>query len=343
MCAGIKAYSPDTIRGTLKLDSLIPFAFALTQNPQDNANVLIRTARGIDAKSEEYLTFSKRYIIDAIDPTISSETTQLPLSLQALDVRVSEFVDQALAGSTKPFVYLPLLVEDPNHASAWSMGQDIRKLAYSLLAPSATTSEHRRKAQSIAVQEYNNFSANDLNVPISEIERQVSALAAWARSKSITSELLWPLFALSLVLAELNTPPPVTLVLRVLNADFDNTWDFIHLTARIQAAMYSLRMLKQITSVRLAMRDSLSTVDTCQEPLVKLAKQMEAFPAIEAMFTVPGQTKKVLAEHEKLKALVEEIYTSGGVEVPREQVSNKKKKRQAREAERKKRKVGQKW
>jgi hypothetical protein len=42
-----------------------------------------------------------------------------------------------------------------------------------------------------------------------------------------------------------------------------------------------------------------------------------------------------------LRDLVDEIYTSVGVEVPAEQVSNKKKKRQAREAERKKRKVEQ--
>ncbi len=59
------------------------------------------------------------------------------------------------------------------------------------------------------------------------------------------------------------------------------------------------------------------------------------------MFVVPGQKARMLAKHDHLKALVEEIYHSASMEVPVESVPSKKKKKQAREAERKKKKIEQ--
>jgi hypothetical protein len=124
--------------------------------------------------------------------------------------------------------------------------------------------------------------------------------------------------------------------MRVLNGDFDNTWAFVQFMARLQATAYSLRMLKQVTAVWLAINQQ--SKSKLHESLSSLQAQMSTFSTIAEIFIVPGQTKRVLAEHDVMRALVEEIYASAGVEVPTEQVSNKKKKRQAREADRKKRK-----
>jgi len=96
-------------------------------------------------------------------------------------------------------------------------------------------------------------------------------------------------------------------------------------------------MLKQIISVRLALQEKNDT-ELCGH-LSSINSQMALFPLLEDMFTVPGQTTRNLAEQDRLKAVVEEIYASVGAQVPSEHVSNKKKKRQARDLDRKRRKA----
>jgi hypothetical protein len=245
-----------------------------------------------------------------------------------------------MLGSKGLPVYLPLLVEDPNQASAWNMGQDLRTLAYSLVASnSAKVREYRRKAQDISPQDLNPLSTAELQAMAKEWEERIGAVTRWGESKDISSSLLWSLLALSLVVAELNTPPPLALVARVINGDFDNTWDFVQLSARIQAALYSLRMLKQVTSIWITVHQQ--DQSELGKAVSGLQASMSGFPRISDMFMVPGQQKRLLADHEKTKELIEEIYSSVGIEVEVEQVSNKKKKKQAKEADRKKRKMEQ--
>jgi hypothetical protein len=337
---GVKAHSPDRIRQELKLQSLIPFAYAVQQKSSEGLNELVLDARSINADSVQYLDFSRRYTTALVSPSYMEKDHVLSNPLQALDVRVAEFVHQVLGDSTRSVVYLPLLAEDPNQASAWNIAQDIRTVAYSLLTPPGSLlREYRRKAQGIFPQDISPYSAADVGVPIKQLEAQLSVLLKWAESKDLKPPLLWSLFAISLVLAELNTPPPSSLVVRVVNGDFDNTWAFVQLIARVQAAMYSLRMLKQIIAVRLAMDQQ--TDSKLHNGLMSLHTQLASFPSLAEMFIIPGQAKRVLADHEQMRGLVEEIYQSAGVEKPDEQTSNKKKKRQAREAERKKRKIEQ--
>jgi hypothetical protein len=324
----------------LQLKRLVSLAYAIQQRSSEGMDDLVRDARNFDNDSPPYLEFSNRYSTDIIAPTYHAKYPGLQLPLQDLDVRVSEFVHEAMLGSKSLPVYLPLLVEDPNQASAWNMGQDLRTLAYSLLAPtSAKVREYRRKAQDISPQDINPLSTTELQVTAEEWEERIGAVMRWGDSKDISSPLLWSLLALSLVVAELNTPPPLPLVSRVINGDFDNTWAFVQLAARIQAALYSLRMLKQVTSIWIMIHQQ----DQFElgKALSGLQALMSALPPIPAMFMVPGQDKRLLADHEQMKELIEEIYSSIGIEVAAEQVSNKKKKKQAKEADRKKRKMEQ--
>ncbi|USP74062.1 hypothetical protein yc1106_01336 [Curvularia clavata] len=338
--AGLKAYSPEEIRKKLRLKSLLPFAFALLDAPQDSTNNLASDARSVDKESTRYLDFTRRYITESVDPPQTSDSNQISPDMPKLDVRVSEFVLQALKNCEAPIVYLPLLIEDPSQASAWNAGCDIRTLAYSLLASDKTVvHEYRRKAQAVSVQEIAAYSATNLLIPVKDFEQQVSTLIEWATLKALEPALLWPLFALSLVLAELKTSPAIPLVLHVLNGDFDNSWAFVQLMARLQAALYSLRMFSQIVKVWLQVKPTAD--EKLRGYLTSLDQRMCTLPSIPEGFGVPGQSKRVLAHHEELKALVEEIYVASGFGVPTEQISNKKKKRQIREANRKKRKAEQ--
>jgi hypothetical protein len=340
LTAGIKAYSPHQIRQKLQVKTLLSYAFALRDGYHDTATDLAANARKVDLDSVDYVEFSRRYTAAAVAPTYLLNSGPHAKVLPDMDVRVSEFVHQALDASPTTLVYLPLLVEDPNQASAWNIGVDIRTMAYSLLAhQNSIIQEYKRKAQGIAAQEISIYSSSNIIVLMMDFERQLNTLKEWATSNGLGTASIWPLFALSLVLPELNSPPVVPLVLRVLNSDFDNSWTYVHLLARLQAAMYSLRMLKQTIAVYLALDDK--TDRSLRDHLSSIQTHMADFPTIAEMFTVPGQTKNVLAEHEQLRTLVEEIYRSAGAEVPTEQISNKKKKRQMREADRKKKKAEQ--
>lgn len=334
---GFKCYCPEKMRQRMQLQHLAQFAFVTTREPSHTSDDLLRDAKSLDLSSDTYLEFSGRYAGRTTAVSHFSKVSGLPLRLQKLDVRISEFVHQALDSSPAPLVFLPLLVEDPNQSSAWSSGQDYRELAYSMLAPKTSTiHEYRRKAQGISVQE---LRLQASVVSTTDMMAHVTGVSKWAADRNLAPRLMWPLFALSIVLLESKTTPSVPVVLHTLNGDFDNSWEFVHLTARLQAVLYSLRMLQQVISVQQAIHGS-NDVDVDNITL-QMAKQLSSLPSISDTFTVPGQSRELLAEHEQLKSMVEEIYIASGVEVPTEHVSNKKKKKQSREAERKKKKQEQ--
>jgi hypothetical protein len=320
--AGLMAYSPHQIRDALKVKSLVALACAIQQKSSDKLKALVCDAQCINMNSALYLDFSRRYTVAVVAPTYPARDG----NLQDLDVRVSEFAHQALGDSPRPVVYLPLLVEDPNQASAWTIGQDIRTLTYALLAlPDSTVQEYRRKAHRISSHDISLSLTTDIATLLEQTESQVSALLKWAALKAINSTLLWSLFAVSLVLAELNTAPSPQLVARVLNADFDNTWTFVQLSARIQSALYSLRILKQIVSVRLALDQHKSS--NIDDVLTRLNTGLSSLPSIPELFIIPGQVPRVLADHESMKELVAEIYTAAGVLVTDPYLSKQKKKK----------------
>lgn len=338
LSAGVKAYSPADIRTKLQLKSLVPFAYAVRDKPTDSMGDSIRRAQSVDLEAEDYKIFSLRYTVDPITLASLSETQHPPSNLQHLDVRVSELVHQASNDSAITNVYLPLLVEDPVLASAWTIGQDLRNLAYSLLVPrNSVINEYKRRSQGITVEQIIPDPVSQMQTIAVEFHDQVKTLMTWASSKAVGAEIAWPLFALSLVLADMNTPPLLSLAMRVLNGDFDNTWTFVHLTARVQAALYSVRILAQVLGVWLVIPEkSGSQLYAC---LLGLHEHMKDFPSISDTFPILGQKSNVLAQHDKLEELIGEIYSSAGVEVPDESTSSRKKKKQAREAERRKKKA----
>lgn len=335
--SGFKSYSPEQMRKRLQLNSIVQFAYAICREPSRTSDDLVRDARAVDLSSGTFLEFSGRYAGRRAVTSHFAKDSDTSLPLQKLDVRTSEFVHQALDKSSTPLVYLPLLVEDPNQSSAWSSGQDFRQLAYSILAPSTSTiHEYRRKAQGISVQE---LPCHTTDVSTSDMLAHINGVSKWATDRNMPPLMMWPLFALSIVLLDSKTTPSVPVVLHMLNGDFDNSWDFVHLSARLQAVLYSLRMLQQVITVHQAIHELNSTANG--GVVLQLAKLLASLPSIADTFTVPGQSRKVLAEPERLKSMVEEIYIASGVEIPTEQVLSKKKKKQSREAERKKKKQEQ--
>ncbi|KAL1609926.1 hypothetical protein SLS60_001591 [Paraconiothyrium brasiliense] len=249
---------------------------------------------------------------------------------------VSEFVCQGMNSRLVPIIYLPFLVEDQHRASAWTHGQDLRCIAYTLFATGfSKVQEYKRKAQKVTIQDVELYPPQERLAILETYTRNISAWLEWTIERDVPQNLLWPLFAIGIVLPGLKTPPGIDLWLHILSAHFDNTWDLIHLTACLHAALYSLRLLKQCVEVWLSLHESGSL------PLLLLAKQLHtdlrSMGPITELFLVPGQARKLQGEQELLRELIAEVYTSANVEVPAERKSNKKAKKQQREAERKER------
>jgi hypothetical protein len=333
-----KAFSPTGICQQLQLDSLIPLAYALHEDRWKPFSENVTQARTQNLESLQYLEFSKRYTNAVRTPTYLALNTALNASLQSLDVRTSEFVHQALAFSQTPTdhprqtplalsAFPPFLVEDPFRTSAWTAGEHIRLLAYSLITPTRfAVQEHRRKAQGVAVQELTPYQQTELHTKIVEV---LDTLLPPPSNQDLSPVLYWRLVATKIYLCDAK-PPHIALMARVVSGDFDNTWAFIHLSAYLQATLYSLRMLKQCLPIWLALNGTHPA-----SGLHKAATNILAtVPSISDLFTVPGQAIESSWDEAVLLDAVRDVYKAAGVEdkqVFEEQKSRKQKKRDKRQ------------
>ncbi|KAF2660431.1 hypothetical protein K491DRAFT_711647 [Lophiostoma macrostomum CBS 122681] len=334
----IKVHSPFRIGQQLKLSSVVHLAFAVYLDRWKPFMENVREARKINIKSAEYHRFSGRYLSKVQSPPYLSKQSFVAATLDMLDVRTSEFVHQVLsisatAGLDSPLcltVFLPVLFEDPLQASAWNSGQNIRILAYSVFTlDRLVIQEHKRKAQNVTAQAYTTLTHEELILRASNLAVVLEA----ARSTAITTPVqYWITVALKLhVLA--SQPPHVSLATRGANGDFDNTWAYVHLNACIQAILYSLRVLKQCISVRLAMdRDKLTSSSI--EILTRLHESLHTFPAIAEIFTIPGQPKRICPNDVTSLEAVKSVYVSTGID-DRELFEEPKSKRQRKRDKRK--------
>jgi hypothetical protein len=331
-----KGYSPSAICEELGLSGLTSFAYCLIQDPHGPESKLIGAAKCVDTTSQGYMDFTKRYKV-APTATDTFPTNLTVSSLQNLDVRISEFIYQGLHAKVEIVVYLPFLVEDQHRASAWVHGQDLRAVSYSIFTTDrSSVREHRRKAQTVSMQQIELYPPQELLAMMQTYARNISAWVEWTAERDVPHSLKWPLFAIGVVLPELKSPPPLALWLRVLAADFDNTWDFVHLTSGLHAALYSLRFLKQCIEVWLSLHtdESFSLLPIARQ----IQTDLQSMGPITELFLVPGQARKPQDDHELLRDLVAEVYASANVEIPIQRLPTKKaKKQQQREAERKER------
>jgi hypothetical protein len=330
-----KGYYPARICQQLGLPSLGVYAYLLTNDPHKAELKLLEEAKCVDTASEAYNDFIKRYTVTS-ESINTFDIQWADASLQRLDVRVSEVVHQCLNSVPAPVAYLPFLVEDKHRSSAWNVGQDLRAVSYSLIAKDGIkVREHRRKAQRVTKQDVQMYESVELRATLQTYVESIRSWIEWTTERQVPQTLVWPLYAVSMLLPELKTPPFFTQLCRLLSADFDNTWNFIHLTGCLHAGLYSLRMLKQCAAVWLTLNKN----DSSHLLLLvtQLQTDLQSLGSIAELFLVPGQARKHLRDHDLVYENLAEIYAAAKVEVPIEQKSAKRGKKQQREAERKER------
>jgi XPG domain containing len=262
-----------------------------------------------------------------------------PLHLQGLDPRVAELVMQFQilnppAGGTDEQVekakdvehdsdeeknmhmYLPLLLEDPSRDSAWSYGQSIRNLAYTLLPrfipPPPTASGQRRR---LRIKEYQRRGPRIVGLTIemhpdtassdqgnTQIESLLSSLPSPHRrpiSKTVVFDSLpavalppaphiWKSLAISRISEQRilagKAAPDHEWAERYLTPQrvpyAPTSWDDVHNQASVEAVLYSLRMLKQIARLCLDCRPYSALGG---EGLRGLLEALESLPTLEEL------------------------------------------------------------
>ncbi|KAI1143356.1 XPG domain containing-domain-containing protein [Hypoxylon sp. FL0543] len=235
--------------------------------------------------------------------------------LSGLDPRISEVVVQTLllengsgssASDTKQLrgpetlsIFLPILVENRDKRSAWTVSTNVRQIAYSVLQNlahqrSGTIVEYRTLDSSTSLTG-RQIEIPDLEETISNCAQQVAALRQIAESFP-SLDIQWLAFAIYQDVewssSEERSPLSAVLTNKSLNQPEDPdeySWDLIHFTAQVQACLYSLRIEKQILDVVSFMGQDLPMpVQELRDSLASLPLIAE-WPTVERMFNLLSQ------------------------------------------------------
>lgn len=187
----------------------------------------------------------------------STETDISPSSIQLLDPRVSELVLQFReAPKSTVNVYLPFLIEDPSRATAWSVSAKLRSFAYSLIASVNSqvkvrdVLEYSRKDNRIIPHDIHLDDQPCLDHFVASLNRRLANVLQ--RYKTKPKAIMWRVFGMIEVFSwhveSGRIVPSHKVAVKALcgSSGKTTTWQDIQLSAQLQAALYSTRILKQI-------------------------------------------------------------------------------------------------
>lgn len=240
----------------LNLINLQRLAFEIKQDPHIKVGSAVRLSHCPTGNLVAFTEFLAEYALPLEIPSPPS----LAAAFSFLDPRLSELVlstSYSSPNSSCPPIYLPFLIDDPSRSSAWLPSLSFRRLLFSLLpfltafdSRSFTVQEFIRKGQGIAPTNISLFSECNLSDFAAQFCIDVQCCFdvdftghCWAK---------WWLFALCRILAwyrdSEKAPPASITIQRLFQGAKASTWDDVHLRAQVEGVLYSLRLLKQLSS-----------------------------------------------------------------------------------------------
>jgi hypothetical protein len=272
---------PSRVARRLGITDLLPLAYELKNQPDTGlVELLQRTKYGHEG--ETYDKFAAEYTNDPC--------RLQPQLFKVLDTRISELYWQYVmrgeyADRDNPQVYLPVLLEDHTKRCAWAKGRSYRSIGYSILNLSRPTSERYwyttefvRRGQRITDDRIPLQDHNSVSAEMESLCARVDSLRAGFERAGSSPREFWKIFALleSYGLDIKLTQRDVQKLEEFLELGYMGEqleWADIHLTAQIQAILYSLRVLKQLLE--------LSSSD--DDVSLKLMATLEQLPPLHLM------------------------------------------------------------
>ena len=337
-CTFIRApvFEPHNIAHSLGLPDLVGLAYRMAKHPSKSVQNIISTFQ-IPLPTDPPLkassvptSFEDLYrVIPSTNEQIRFETEPLELfkkNGKFLDPRVSELILQFASPYTTDIpMFLPPLMEDPSRISAWQSSAEQRSFAYACLKfwgpPKECgikyVKEYSRKGQRYVYQR------SDVDARFST----PSGLSTYAQSfchlfEKVTrhfqmseQNIYWKLVGLTQVLnwyhTEQKAHPTENTAWNAVTAVGDGKWSWedIHLSAQIQAALYSLRVIKQIMEYSYSKNDP----PCFSPPLRALYEVLQDLPPLRLLLPTRTELQDLASNPElaelrvKLRAYLKEF------------------------------------
>ncbi|KAI0023021.1 XPG domain containing-domain-containing protein [Xylariomycetidae sp. FL0641] len=318
---GLPRLAFEMVRGRLRFPTALTQAKSIRQEALD---------------TPEFLAFMKEH---AMKDYIRGDHPVLGI-LTTLDPRISEIVLQSLLmevqgdipdpekerGPETLSMFLPIMIENRDRKSSWTMSTSVRQIAYSVLQESAS---HR----SSDVVEYRTLDSESSvagrQIPIPTLAEAVEQCDVLVRTlhtlfdKLSSPELEWFAFTICQevdhTLFESRPSSAAALIQQIVNQreePSEHSWDLLHFSAQVQASFYSLRMAKQLLDVASFLGQDLPA------PIQQLRQYLGTLPSISEWPTVDGMPT-LLAKFNEANglALIAEVLGVPSIEAGLEEPS----------------------
>lgn len=307
----LSVFRPRDIAERLGLDNLHQLAFEFQKRHSSTLPGAVEAAkRHQDREHEAYQRFLRGYITEpsVFESQQFSEESLARISTHGkfLDPRTSEVICQLESKDQQTVhAYLLCLIEDPARSSAWLVSSGHRYFAYSIYktmcndhpeASSTVIVELTRRGQDFVAQEVPLLSHDSVIDFALRLHKQLDEY--FTHFSRIYKPVVWRLYALSQVyhwyLNTSRTPPSREALTRAMTGTYKPrpTWDDIHLSAQIQAVLYSLRMIKQILAYTAA-----ATNNPLNQILLGLAAIVEDLPKIPLLMPSSFQLAAQISDY----------------------------------------------
>ncbi|KAF9881605.1 DNA replication initiation factor cdc45 [Colletotrichum karsti] len=342
---GLK-FSPSQVAERLKLpddQGMRRFGYELSKSVRPKFSQVLENCKGDVSDPEEFRKFCEPY--ETLETTDWSAVPVLgALENPKLDARLSEIVLQCVgysgAGNSSPkgdsegcMMCLPPLLDCPARASAWDSSASVRQLAYSLtslLQPGASppVREYRR------VYNGTNQGKHIIILPRPSIKDYADFLLETlnqAKKSLDQSESVWQAVSLQQVLAcsqaDGKQEACVGAVKQALSMEEGSghvPWDVVHLSAQVQAMLYSLRILSQVLGLLHIIK-----AESVPQGLDRLRQLLATLPPLTEWPGVDGTTALIASLHANggLIRLAEALEIPENDFLPAKESKNRKKKR----------------
>lgn len=351
-CLKTQEYHPAAIAKRFELPNLVKLAFFMAQDHHKSLTENTRLAAKNTPMSAGFAEFAEEYgslpKLSKLAMTRSMNETKTVEALSRLDPRISEIVhlvrvkevEEApsdLQDSENLNMYFPFIIDDPTRTSAWRSGVSIRAQAYSLLrvlnSSVTQVTEFERKGTRVAGTVVELDTTTD---PRMMLEDCLKALQQdLAQHSSLSRAARWRAVAMKIVCQsnlDNDKPPPLSSdISRLVTGSREGvlSWSFIHASGQMQASLYSLRMLSQISTIVHNLLEG--TSQEILSPLQKLITLLHDLPSLREL--LDEKMSKVDGEAEAARAAVLSTLQSLGITQDTAETSTKKKKKRKKKGE----------
>lgn len=285
---------PHQIGRRLGIESVQRLAFELKDDPSITLQEAVRRSQndiGLAGKRIYYQIFCEEYAKETSTSNDKEMDNQISSS-QMLDPRLSELALQCDdAQQNTVHMYLPFLMEDPSRASTWGVSSGLRSLAYTLLVGldsqrlTPIILEYSRRDIRIVATGVRILDSSDLALAAKILNRKLVAIRD--RFVTLSPASTWRIFGMVEVffwyMDSGRTLPSHLAFSKVFRGSKGDliSWQDVQLSAMLQAALYSTRLLKQVLNhVKYRATTRLeSKLSMLQSHLEKLPPLQELIPS----------------------------------------------------------------